>query len=230
MEATDIQAQITGGKIFSEHPEERKAWTQNAIDQVEFCHKLGGVQCEFWTVARQLDLPDQVLIPRLSEALISVAETAKKLNIMITIAPEPAQIDYSDEIAAQIVDTVGSSHFQFIYDCAHAEVMVGDALEALTQFENYIGHVHFCDSDGTVRCEDGASQTLKHLATGNETLDLANMLKTLHKTGYDRWLQVDIWENPNPIDCSRRTKLFVDSVLSTQWNNKFRWNTVIMQI
>ena len=105
---------------------------------------------------------------------------------MITIEPEPAQIDYSDEIAAQIVDTVGSSHFQFIYDCAHAEVMVGDALEALTQFENYIGHVHFCDSDGTVRCEDGASQTLKHLATGNETLDLANMLKTLHKTGYDR--------------------------------------------
>ena len=215
MEVAGIQAQITKGKIFSEQPEERKAWTQSAIGQVEFCHKLGGVQCGFWPAARQPDLPDQVLVSRLSEAFIPVAERAENLNIMITIEPEPVQIDYSYEIAAQIVDTVGSSHFQFIYDCAHAEVMVGNALEAVTEFGHYIGHVHFCDSDGTVRCEDGASQTSTHLAAGDGTLDLSSILKTLHKTGYNRWLQVDVWENPNPIDCSHRTKLFVDSVLST---------------
>ena len=114
---------------------------------------------------------------------------------MITIEPEPVQIDYSYEIAVQIADTVGSSHFQFIYDCAHAEVMAGDTLEDPTQFGHYIGHVHFCDSDGTVQCKDGASQTSKHLAAGNGTLDLVDILKTLHKTAYDRWLQIDVWEN-----------------------------------
>ena len=77
MEAAGIQAKIAGGKIFSEHPEERETWTQNAIGQVEFCHKLGGVQCGFWPAARQPDLPDQVLTSRLSEALIPVAKTAE---------------------------------------------------------------------------------------------------------------------------------------------------------
>lgn len=215
MEVAGIQARITEGKIFSEQSEERKAWTQSAINQVEFCHKLGGVQCGFWPAGRQPNLPDQVLVSRLSEALIPVAKRAEQLNIMTTIEPEPVQIDYSYEIAAQIVDAVGSSHFQFIYDCAHAEVMVGDALKAATQFGRYIGHVHFCDSDGTAQCQEGASQTSTHLAAGDGVLDLPAILKALHQTGYDRWLQVDVWENPNPIDCSRRTKLFVDSVLST---------------
>ncbi|HIB99845.1 TPA: sugar phosphate isomerase/epimerase [Candidatus Poribacteria bacterium] len=215
MNVAGIQARITEGKIFSDQVGERKAWSQSAIGQVEFCHKLGGVQCGFWPASRQPDLPDRVLVSRLSEALMPVAERAEQLNIMITIEPEPVQIDYSYEIAAQIVDAVGSSNFRFIYDCAHAEVMVGDALEAATQFGPYIGHVHFCDSDGTVRSQEGASQTSTHLAAGDGMLDLSAILKALHQTGYDRWLQVDVWENPDPIDCSRRTKLFVDSVLST---------------
>ncbi|HIA68099.1 TPA: sugar phosphate isomerase/epimerase [Candidatus Poribacteria bacterium] len=215
MNVAGIQARITEGKIFSDQVGERKAWSQSAIGQVEFCHKLGGVQCGFWPASRQPDLPDRVLVSRLSEALMPVAERAEQLNIMMTIEPEPVQIDYSYEIAAQIVDAVGSSNFRFIYDCAHAEVMVGDALEAATQFGPYIGHVHFCDSDGTVRSQEGASQTSTHLAAGDGMLDLSAILKALHQTGYDRWLQVDVWENPDPIDCSRRTKLFVDSVLST---------------
>ena len=134
---------------------------------------------------------------------------------MTTIEPEPVQIDYSYDIAVQIVDAVASDYFRLIYDCAHAQVLVGDALKAVTEFASHIGHVHFCDSDGLTRNDVGASRTSTHLAAGDGCLDLPGILTTLREVGYDRWLQVDTWEHPDPIRCSRKTKSLVDATLQT---------------
>ena len=154
-----IQARVTEGSIFSADVAERKAWSQSAIKQVEFCHKLGGTQCGFWPAGRQLDLPDDILVSRLSDALKPVAERAEQLGVMTTIDPEPVQIDYNYDISVQIVNAVASDNLKLIYDCAHAQVLAGDALGAVTKFAKYIGHVHFCDSAGTPLNEAGASMT-----------------------------------------------------------------------
>jgi sugar phosphate isomerase/epimerase len=209
-----IQARVAQGQIFSDNPRERAAWTRAAIAQVDLCHKLGGVQCGFWPAGRQPDLPDDVIVSRLSDALKPVAEQAEKLRIMTTVEPEPVQIDYSYEIAEQIVDAVDSDYFRIILDCSHAEVMTGSAIEAVKKYAGKIGHIHFCDSDGTTLIREGGSQSSKHLAAGDGHLDLPAILRALKETGYDRWLQIDVWENPDPIRCSRVTKQFVDSVLA----------------
>lgn len=214
MVVTGIQARVAQGRIFSADPEERAVWTRAAIAQVDLCHKLGGVQCGFWPAGRQPNLPDDVLISRLSDAFKPVAERAERLEVMTTIEPEPVQIDYNYEIAEQIVDAVGSDYFKILLDCSHAEVLAGGALGAVKKYAGKIGHIHFCDSDGTTLTLEGSSHSSKHLAAGDGRLDLPAILKALKETGYDRWLQIDVWESPDPIRCSRITKQFVDAVVA----------------
>ena len=209
-----IQASVAAGVPFSDNPEERAAWSESAIDQVVLCHKLGGVQCGFWPAGRQPDLPDDVIVSRLVDTFKPVAERAEELGIMTTIEPEPVQIDYTYEIAEKIVDAVGSEYFRIILDCSHAEVMTPGALDAVTRYAGKIGHIHFCDSDGTTLVMDGGSHSSKHLAAGDGHLDLAAIMKALDETGYDRWLQIDVWEHPDPIRCSQVTKQFVDNILA----------------
>ena len=206
-----IQARVAHGKILSDDPEERAAWSKAAIGQVDLCHKLGGIQCGFWPAGRQPTLPDDAIVSRLADALRPVAERAEELGIMTTIEPEPVQVDYSYEIAVQIMDAVGSRHFKMILDCSHAEVLTRSALGAVRKYADKVGHVHFCDSDGTSLICEGGSQSSKHLAAGDGNLDLPAILRTLKETGYDRWLQIDVWENPDPIRCSLVTKQFVDA-------------------
>ena len=209
-----IQARVAQGRILSEDPEERAAWSKAAIPQVDLCHKLDGVQCGFWPGGRQPNLSDNTIVSWLSDAFKPIAERAEELGIMTTIEPEPVQIDYCYEIAEKIVDAVGSEYFKMIMDCSHAEVLAGSALEAVKKYAGKIGHIHFCDSDGTVLTREGGSNSSKHLAAGDGKLDLPAILKALKETGYDRWLQMDVWENPDPIRCSRVTKQFVDAELA----------------
>ncbi len=208
------QASVAAGVAFSDSPEERAAWSEAAMAQVNLCHKLGGVQCGFWPAGRQLDLPDDVIVSRLADVFKPVAEWAEEPGIMTTIEPEPVQIDYTYEIAEKIVDAVGSDYFKIILDCSHAEVMTPGALDAVTEYAGKIGHIHFCDSDGTTLMMEGGSHSSKHLAAGDGHLDLAAILKALGETGYDRWLQIDVWEHLDPIRCSQVTKQFVDGELS----------------
>ena len=213
LQVAGIQACVTEGRVASSERGERVVYSKSCIRQVELCQALGGDQCGFWPAGRQPDLSDGQIIERLVEVFRPVAARARELGVMTTIEPEPVQIDYTYEIGAAIVAAIGSSNFRIIYDCAHAEVMTGDALAAVRRYAGKFGHVHFCDADGTVRDRPGASNTSTHLAAGEGRLDLPAILEALADTGYDRWLQIDVWEHPEPFRCSRETLAAVRAVL-----------------
>ncbi|MCX7015365.1 MAG: sugar phosphate isomerase/epimerase [Candidatus Sumerlaeota bacterium] len=205
-----IQAPIHGLRAFAPDREERMAFAKAACALIDLGCRLGAEQIGFWPAGRQKDLSDDQIVERLAETFQPIAEHAGRRGVMTTIEPEPVQIDYTYEIASRIVKTVGSPNFKFLFDCAHAEVLTANALEAARRFAGQYGHVHFCDSNGKTLDLEGCSRTSAHLAAGDGRLDLPAILRAFKETGYDRWLQVDMWENPDPFRCSRLTKRVVD--------------------
>jgi hydroxypyruvate isomerase len=209
LEVVGIQAGVTRGEIGSPDQSSRLEWGRCAVEQVEFCHAMGGVQCGFWPAMKQPDLPQEEVVSRMSEALRPVAARAEELGLMTTIEPEAIQLAYNYALAARVVDAVGSPNFRLIYDCGHAQMLDGDALEAVTRYAGYIGHVHFCDSD-----DSNFQNVARHLGTGEGTLDLNAILNALRDVGYDRWVQADVWGHPEPFRASRLLKGTLDAFLA----------------
>ena len=57
-----------------------------------------------------------------------------------------------------------------------------------------------------------SSQTSKHLAAGDGTMDLVTLINAFRRMNYPGWMQVDVWENPDPFRASRKGKEFLDSI------------------
>jgi len=144
------------------------------------------------------------------------AALAEEAGITLALEPEPVQVVSSLEDILFLLDGVDSSVFTALYDLSHANVLSrGRPLDFLLALEGRVGHVHFTDSDAQQLLLDveGASGTSKHLAVGDGNLDLAAILQALKDAGYAGWMQVDVWENPDPYRASKLGKQYLDDFM-----------------
>ncbi len=213
-----LQCAPRRGRAISPDPRERRAYAQEIIRHLRLVKALGGEYAGVWPGGRRPDLPDEVIVRRLADVFRQVAPVAEELGIKFTIEPEPVQIDYNYDIALRIIEATGSPMFGVIYDPTHAATTSGgDPLGVLERVGKRIFHVHFADSDGTQLVHNGRVHSSKHLAAGEGNLDLRAILRKLKQVGYRGWIQVDMWQNPTPLESSRKTKAFLDKVLDELW-------------
>ncbi|HID05612.1 MAG TPA: sugar phosphate isomerase/epimerase, partial [Armatimonadetes bacterium] len=215
LQIAGIQSAVRMGNAISENPMERAAYAQGVREQIDLVKALGGDFVGVWPAGKQPQLCDEVIVERLSDTFSQCAPYAEQQGIIIAMEPEPVQVDYNYEIALAVIDCVGSSYFTVLYDCTHANVISGgDPISVIHMLKGHIGHVHLADNDGDVLDLPGASRSSKHLVFGEGNVDINAVLQALRDVDYNGWIQVDVWENPAPFECSRRNKLIIEQIIS----------------
>ena len=80
------------------------------------------------------------------------------------------------EWGAALAEMIGSDHFKLLYDIYHMQIMEGNVIETIREYQRYIGHYHTGGVPG--RHEINASQELNYPA----------IIRAIHETGYDGYV------------------------------------------
>ena len=211
--ATPALQPETRGHAASPEQKMRDAYVESVQRMIEFAHVLEASEVGLWAGAPLEGVPHDEQMQGVLDTCRRCTELAEEAGITLALEPEPVQVVSSLEDILLLLDGVNSPAFTALYDFAHADVLSGGhALDFLLALGGRVGHVHFtdCDSQTLLLDVEGASGTSKHLAVGDGNLDLAALLRALIDGGYAGWMQVDVWENPDPFRAARLGKEYLD--------------------
>ena len=198
----------------SEDEDERKVYAESLLAQLDFCKVLGAKVCGVWPGPAMPYISDGEIIARLINTFRKCIKKAKDENIVICMEPEPVQVDCKLSIAKAVIEGISSNNFKILYDSAHANVLSqGKPVETIKEFKGKIGHVHLSDNDRGRYDILGGTFSSKHMEIGKGNLDIKAILDALKDINYDGWIQIDVWESPNPLKCSEINKRVVDNIL-----------------
>jgi len=198
---------------------ERMACAQALLDNVIFAKALDADFVGTWPSPRHSELSDWVVSQRLIDTFKKffgrVEEEGIELGkINVVVETEPVESFYNLTIAETVIDEVNHPNFKLLFDFAHINVLTnGNPLKALRQFKGKIGHIHLADNDGTRWTSSNFGMSSKHLMIGEGNLNIKEMLEDLQDKGYEGWIQIDVWQNPDPFQCSKVNKIVVDNIL-----------------
>jgi sugar phosphate isomerase/epimerase len=214
-------AQARAPRFGAHADEERRLECARAIvDNVVFAKALGADYLGVWPDERKPDVNDWVVAQRLVDTWRKVFDLLDREGIelgslVICEEAEPPECFSDLSIAKAVIREVGHPGFKLLFDTAHANVMnQGRYLQAVKEFEGMIGHVHCADNDGGKWSSSRSGMSSKHLIIGEGNINMLSFFEALEHTGYNGWVQVDCWQNPDPFRCSRANKTVVDAIIS----------------
>ncbi len=121
------------------------------------------------------------------EGLQAAAEHARRRNVTLCLEPLNRFETYflnTLEDAARLVHEVGAPNVKIHFDTFHANIEERHPPEALRSVARELGHVHISENDRGVP------------GTGHN--DWAGVLKALKEIGYDGWLTIESFAQPEP--------------------------------
>jgi len=213
-----IQANIprTGA---SENEDQREEFASRLLENVIFAKTLEADYVGVWPAPKQPDVNDWIVCQRLiasfKKFFKKLEESKIELGTMgIVVETEPVESFCNLTIAETVINEIGSPNLKLLYDFAHINVLTnGNPIKAIRQFKGKIGHVHLADNDGTTWTSSKDGMSSKHLMIGEGNLNIREILENLIDTGYNNWIQIDVWQNPDPFQCSKINKIVVDNIL-----------------
>lgn len=213
-----IQA-LTPRTGASENEQERDEFASRLLDNVVFAKILEADFVGVWPAPRQPTLNDHIVSQRLIDSFkkffTKLEENKIDLGEMnIVVETEPVESLYNLTIAETVLEGANSPNLKLLFDFAHINVLTGSKLlRALKQFKGKIGHIHLTDNDGTRWASSKEGMSSKHLMIGEGDLNIKEILKSLIENQYKGWIQIDVWQNPYPFQCSKVNKIVVDNIL-----------------
>lgn len=203
------------GHAASPVKRERDAYIESLKAMLELAHNVGAGVVGVWSGMPIPGMAPKEQVQWCVDTYQQCAQLAQKADITLALEPEPVQVIDSLEDLLKVLDGVKLPCFTAIFDLSHVNVLSrGHPLDFLKSIHGRIGHVHFTDNDGEVLLSnvEGASHTSKHLAVGDGDMDLVAIINAFRQISYSGWMQVDVWENPDPYLASRKGKEFLDSI------------------
>ena len=159
--------------------------------------------------------PSKQTVDYMVETYARCAELAEDAGIPICLEAEPVQQVNTAKVWFKILEGVESPYMKAICDFAHLNILSdGQPLKLLRRLQPYIGHTHLCGNDGT--CTRHESRSSRHLPLGEGTMNWRKVLEALLDGGYDQWLDVDVWEHPDPFRATEQSKRALDSFLEAR--------------
>lgn len=157
--------------------------------------------------------PNQQSIGYMAETYGQCAELAKQAGITLVLEAEPVQQVNTPEVWFRILKAADSPYLRALCDFAHINTLGKQKpLELLKELQPYIGYTHLAGNDGT--CTTFESRSSTHLALDQGTMDWKAMLNQLLDGGYTGWLDIDVWEHPDPFDAVKSSKQALDTFLA----------------
>ena len=117
-------------------------------------------------------------IAAMPDVLKTLASAAEKSNVTLVLEALNTMVDHSGNFlastrqAAELIESVNSSHIKILYDIYHMQIMEGNLINTLNQYIDTIGYIHVADVPG--RHEPGTGE-----------INFTNVFKTLEKLKYD---------------------------------------------
>jgi sugar phosphate isomerase/epimerase len=156
--------------------------------------------------------PNRACVRYMVESFQRCAELARAARIPLCLEAEPVQQVNTPRVWFAILKGVDSEYLRAICDFAHINVFSNQRpTRLLKRLLPYMGHTHICDNDGTQTRHE--SRSSKHMALDEGTMDWRRVLTTMLESGYSRWLDIDVWEHPDPFDASAKSKKALDAFL-----------------
>jgi sugar phosphate isomerase/epimerase len=157
--------------------------------------------------------PSRQSIDYMAEVYTECAELAKGAGIPLVLEAEPVQQVNTPEVWFRILKAADSPYLRALCDFAHINVFSKQKpLELLGELQPYIGYTHLAGNDGT--CTKIESRSSTHLALDEGSMDWKAMLSQILNAGYDGWLDVDVWEHPDPFGATEASKRALDEFLA----------------
>lgn len=157
--------------------------------------------------------PSEQTVDYLVETYGRCAALAKDAGVPLCLEAEPVQQVNTPEVWFRILKGVNSPYLRAICDFAHLNILSGQRpMKLLGKLQPYIGHTHLCGNDGT--CTQHESRSSRHLPLTEGSMNWRTALGKLLDTGYDQWLDIDVWEHPDPFRATAESKKALDEFLA----------------
>jgi len=194
-------------------PEEaaRRRWLEQFRERIQLAKQLGCDCVGLWPGGGLRGQTLDQALDRLAQSFHEAGRIAGDAGLLACFEIEPVFVFNTEEHYLRILHGADHPALKGIYDPSHFDQMNGASgrpEELLARIgPKYIGYVHFCDTDSTLR--DGG--TSKHLPCGDGRLDCGKSLQILRDGGFRGWIMVDEWEVPDPYDACRKCKRVIDA-------------------
>ena len=138
-------------------------------------------------------MDDDTGLENCARGLEPIVKEAEKRNIIIAMELLNSKVNHPDyqcdltPWGVKLVDKVGSDNFKLLYDIYHMQIMEGDIIATIRDYNEYITHYHTGGVPG--RNEIDETQELYYPA----------IMKAILDTGYDGYVGqefVPTWEDP----------------------------------
>jgi sugar phosphate isomerase/epimerase len=183
-----------GGSCGSAEKSRREKYLSDLKRQVDLLASWGSEFIGVWSGGRP-GSGSQEYCKWTVDTWSRLTQYATERRMYVVTEPEPVMAIHTLELLEQVVDSIDSSNFRLIFDPSHSTVLGGgDPFVFLKKFRGRMGHVHFTDTDGTLRDGKGTS---KHMTLGDGTVDLLGTLRELKNQNYDKWIMLDLWNIPD---------------------------------
>ena len=124
---------------------------------------------------------------RAVEGLQQVARRARDLGVTLCVEPLNRFETYflnTQQDAARFIEDIGEPNVRVHFDTFHANIEERDPVQALRALGKHVGHVHISENDrGT---------------PGSGHVDWRNTLLALKEIGYNGWLTIESFAEPEP--------------------------------
>lgn len=124
------------------------------------------------------DLSDTVKTCAMFDALKGCAALAEEAGVMTVLEPLNIYVDHignylaSTQMAAEMVEIIGSSYLKVLYDIYHMQINEGNICDTIKKYAELFGHIHIADVPG--RNEPGTGE-----------LNYKQILHVLNSSKYD---------------------------------------------
>jgi len=145
--------------------------------------------------------PDQAA-EKLKKTLEPLAEYASTRNVTMLLEPvNRYEIDWIHNVgdAFYILEKMGLPGIGIMPDVFHMNIEDRSIPASFNDFRHHIKYVHLADSN-------------RH-APGWGHLDFTEIFSALKKTGYDKWVSVEILPVPNPMEAAKQAADFLRPLL-----------------
>ncbi len=119
------------------------------------------------------------------EELMPCVELAEQLQVDLLIEPEPGLLIETFEQYLEFVQRIDSPAVGLNFDIGHAYCVGEDPHEWVETMASHTRHYHLEDI--------AATRVHQHLIPGTGAIDFPATLKAIARTGYDRWLTVELY-------------------------------------
>ena len=95
------------------------------------------------------------------------------------------------EWAAEVCKQVGSPRMKILFDIYHVQIMEGDVITRIKQFQPYVGHYHIAGVPGRNEMDD------------NQELNIPAILRAIVATGYKGFVGQEFIPHRDPMQSLR---------------------------